>query len=99
MFRNVITIVVIVLVALCAAVFASQNPGVITLDLGIVELVDARISLAFVATFALGWLFGLLCCVYVLLRLMHQRRSLRRRLEVAQAEISTLRSLPMHDAH
>lgn len=99
MIRNVLTIVLVVLVALVAAVFSAQNPGVITLDLGVMELVDARISVVFVATFALGWLFGLLCCVYALLRLMHQRRKLRRQLEAAQTEISTLRSLPMHDAH
>ncbi len=99
MLRNVLTIVLMVLVALAAAVFAAQNPGVITLDLGFMELVDARVSVAFVATFALGWVFGLLCCVYALLRLMHQRRMLRRKLEAAQSEISSLRSLPMHDAH
>lgn len=99
MLRNVLTIVLVVLVALVAAVFASQNPGVITLDLGAIELVDARVSVAFVATFALGWLFGLLCCVYALLRLMHQRRALRRKLDATQTEISSLRSLPMHDAH
>ncbi|MCC5868657.1 MAG: LapA family protein [Gammaproteobacteria bacterium] len=99
MLRNVLTILLLVLVALFAAVFAAQNPGVMTLDLGVIELVDARISVVFVATFALGWLFGLLCCVYALLRLIYQRRNLRRKLETAQSEISSLRSLPMHDAH
>ncbi len=99
MLRTVLVIILIVLVALGAAVFAAQNPGVLTLDLGVIELVDVRVSVAFVATFALGWVFGLLCCVYALLRMVNQRRRLRRRLDAAQTEISTLRSLPMHDAH
>jgi lipopolysaccharide assembly protein A len=99
MLRNLLTAVIVVLVALLAAVFAAQNPGLITLDLGAVELVDARISVVFVVTFALGWLFGLACCVVALLRLINQRRRLRRQLAAAEAEVSSLRSLPLHDAH
>lgn len=99
MLRTLFTVVLLVMAALVAAVFAAQNPGVITLDLGVAELVDARISVVFVATFALGWLFGLLCCSFVMLRLAHQRRRLQRRLKASEAEVSGLRSLPIQDAH
>lgn len=99
MLRSLFTVVLLVAVALIAAIFAAQNPGVITLDLGAVELVDARVSVVFVTTFALGWLFGVFCCAFVILRLLHQRRRLRRSLRAAEAEVSGLRSLPMQDAH
>lgn len=99
MIRTLLTIVLVVVVALVAAVFATQNPGVVTLDLGAFELVDARVSVAFIVTFALGWAFGLVCCSYALLRLAHQRRRLRRKLAASEAEVSSLRSLPMQDAH
>ena len=99
MLRRLFAVALAILVAVAAAVFAHQNPGVMPLDLGVVELAEVRISVAFAVTFGLGWLFGLICCTGLVLRLLNQRRSLRRSLREAETEVSSLRSLPIRDAH
>jgi uncharacterized membrane protein YciS (DUF1049 family) len=98
MLRNVLTVLLVILAALAAAVFATQNPGTVTLDLALVRLEDVRIAIAFAVCFGLGWLFGVLTVGTTLLRLVRQRRKLRKNLETAETEISSLRSLPMQDA-
>ena len=46
-----------------------------------------------------GWVFGILCGALVLLRLYLDRRQLRKSLKLAEAEVRSLRSMPMQDAH
>ena len=47
---------------------------------------------------AVGWAFGLACALFGILRLLAQRRSLRRALRLAEQEVQALRSLPVPDA-
>ena len=78
-------------------VFTSSNPGFVDLDL---SFTTARpsIPLAFTLTFVLGWVFGLLCTVVFILRLINERRRLRRQLRNAESEVTSLRNLPLVDA-
>lgn len=76
-----------------AVFFAALNPGVIEIDLGLFET-QLQKSLALTLAFAAGWLFGLLCLVLVLIRMVIERRRLRKALRLAEAEVHTLRSLP-----
>lgn len=99
MLRKLMAVVLLALVVAVAAVFAVQNPGVMSIDIGVTVLNEARVSVAFAVAFALGWLFGLLCCVMPLLRLLRRRRRLERELREARTEVSSLRSLPLRDAH
>lgn len=85
-------------IVLLAAVFAYANPGSITVDVGFARLDNVSMSLAFATAFALGWLFGLLCAGLALLSMARERRRTRRELRLAEAEVSSLRSLPIHDA-
>lgn len=80
-----------------AAVFAALNPGVMSMDFafGAIEL---QKSVALMAALAVGWVFGLLCAAVTMLRLVGQRRSLRRSLHLAEQEVQALRSLPVRDA-
>jgi uncharacterized membrane protein YciS (DUF1049 family) len=80
-----------------AMIFAALNPGVVSLDLG-VRAVEVQKVLALAGSFALGWLFGLLCVGVILGRLWLQRRRLRRALRLAEAEIHALRRLPVQHA-
>ena len=96
--RKTVLLLSALLVALLAAVFAYNNPGSITIDVGFARLEDVSISLAFVVCFALGWLCGVLSTAIALARMMGERRRLRRDLKLAEAEVSSLRSLPLHDA-
>ena len=97
MIRSVlVSLLVLVFVGL-AALFAALNPGRIALDyaFGTVELEK---SLVVIGAVALGWGFGILCAGLGILRLLAQRRSLRRALRLAEQEVQALRSLPVLDA-
>ncbi len=89
MLKRLLSALFLILAVVAAVVFTWLNPGQVSLDLGFVA-VDAPISLAFVATFAIGWLFGLASAgVWGL-----QRRRARKRREKAQQGTTDTRSLP-----
>lgn len=89
--------IVIVVIFVVMLVFTSSNPGFVDLDL---FFVTARpsVALAFSVTFVIGWIFGLLCTTVFILRLLNERRQLRRALRKSEAEVSSLRNLPLADA-
>ena len=97
MIRTLSTVLVLAVFILLAAVFTWLNPGMVQLDLAFAP-VELSKSLAFLIAFVAGWGFGLLSCSAVLLRLVHQRRKLRRSVRLAEAEVKNLRGLPMQDA-
>jgi uncharacterized membrane protein YciS (DUF1049 family) len=88
---------VLFVVFLGALVFASVNSGPLTLDLAFTE-VDTTVSLALLAFFAAGWIFGLACVAFFLLKMAAERRQLRKSLKLAEAEVTSLRRMPMQDA-
>jgi lipopolysaccharide assembly protein A len=97
--RKFAVIVALVLLALIAAVFASANPGALPIDIGFMRFESVPVAIALVVAFAFGWVFGLGCAAFVLFRLARERRQMRRDLRFAEAELSSLRSLPLNDAN
>jgi uncharacterized membrane protein YciS (DUF1049 family) len=97
MLRNLVFFFVLLAILVLATVFAALNPGPLALDLAFTE-VETQKSLALTLAFAVGWIFGLLCAGLVLLKSLNDRRRLRRSLRLAEAEVSTLRRLPLQDA-
>lgn len=97
MLRSLLIALLLLAFVALSAVFAALNPGAMALDFafGTVEL---QKSVALMAALAVGWLFGLLCAAVSMLRLLAQRRSLRRSLHLAEQEVQALRSLPVRDA-
>ena len=91
-----VTILVLVFVGL-AAIFAALNPGRIPLDFAFLAT-ETEISLAIIGALAVGWVLGIACALFGILRLITQRRSLRRALRLAEQEVQALRSLPVQDA-
>jgi uncharacterized membrane protein YciS (DUF1049 family) len=93
MLRRTILPILLFLVLVLAVLFAALNPGAIDVDLGLFE---ARVqkSLALTVAFGVGWLFGLLCLAAVVVKMILERRRLRKALRLAEAEVHTLRSLP-----
>ena len=77
--------------------FTKINPGSVELDLAF-SRIEASIPLAFSVTFIIGWLFGLACTGIFIVRLVNERRQLRKSLRVAESEVSSLRNLPIADA-
>ncbi len=88
----------LLLLVLTAAVFAWNNPGTIDVDVAFTRFEDVSMPLAFAVALAVGWLAGLLSAAAVVLRMARERRRLRRKLTLAEAEVSGLRSLPLQDA-
>ena len=78
-------------------VFTRLNPGTIRVDLA-VTAVETSIPLAFTVAFIIGWLFGILCAAVFMIRLMNERRQLRKSLRLSESEVSSLRNLPISDA-
>lgn len=93
MVRRILLPLLIFVVLVLAVLFAALNPGVINVDLGLFET-RLQKSLALTLAFAAGWVFGLLCLAVVLVRMVLERRRLRKALRLAEAEVHTLRSLP-----
>ena len=48
--------------------------------------------------FAAGWFFGVACITFFVLKLAAERRQLRKSLRLAEAEVTSLRRMPMQDA-
>ena len=97
MIRSLLVSLLVLVFAGLAAIFAALNPGRITLDFAF-GMVEIEKSLAVIGAVALGWGFGMVCAALGILRLLAQRRSLRRALRLAEQEVQALRSLPVLDA-
>jgi uncharacterized integral membrane protein len=96
--RKTVLFLAILFAVLIMAVFAYNNPDRIPVDLGVMRIEGVPVSIAFVVCLALGWVFGLISAGVALLRMSGERRRLRRDLKLAEAEVKSLRSLPLHDA-
>lgn len=89
---------IILLFVLVAAVLGYGNQQAITLDIGLVRLDEASVTVVLAITFAAGAAFGGLFFALALLRHHRQRSALRRELRRVEAELERLRGLPPHDA-
>ena len=97
MLKKIGVVILVFVVFAIMLVFTSSNPGFVDLDLFFLT-VRPSISLAFSVTFVIGWAFGLLCTLVFILRLVNDRRQLRRQLRSSESEVSSLRNLPLADA-
>ena len=97
MLRNILVGALVVIILMITIIFSASNPGLIDLDLAFVQ-VEIQKSLAVILAFGFGWVFGLFCAVLLLLRFVNERRKLRKSLRLAEAEVKTLRSMPLQDA-
>lgn len=96
MLRFIVYLLLLILVVIVAASFASLNPGDVRLDLAF-GVIETRLSFAFAVTFVLGWLVGLATLAGLSLKLLNDRRKLKKSVKLAEAEVSNLRRLPMRD--
>jgi putative membrane protein len=77
--------------------FTMLNSGTIELDMAFFAG-TYPISMVVIATFIVGILFGMLCMTAFAIRIINDRRTLRRALRMSESEISSLRTLPLSDA-
>ena len=97
MLKRIGLAILIVLIIVIMATFTANNTGMIDIDLAFTK-VTTSIPLAFTVAFAVGWLFGVLCIGFFALKLVNERRVLRRSLKMTESEVSSLRSLPISNA-
>jgi uncharacterized integral membrane protein len=90
-------ILVLVVIFGVMVVFSYLNTGEVEVNLAFVS-VTTSISIAFTLTLVAGWLLGVISMGFYALRLVNERRTLRRALRVSESEVSSLRSLPLSDA-
>ncbi len=97
MVRTLLSLLLVVVFALLVVIFSWRNPGTLEIDLAFGNYEVSK-SIAFVVTLAIGWVWGLLTALVFIVRLMGDRRRLRKRVRLADAELNNLRSLPIQDA-
>lgn len=78
-------------------VFTWMNTDEVEIDLAFTTITQP-VSIVLTVTLALGWLLGVLSMAVFTLRLVTERRTLRRSLSISQSEVSSLRNLPLSDA-
>jgi len=78
-------------------VFSYLNTGDVEVNLAFVS-VTTSISIAFTVTLVAGWLLGVISMGLYALKLVNERRALRRALRISESEVSSLRNLPLSDA-
>lgn len=97
MLKRTILVLVVIVIGVAMFAFTSVNTGAIAVDLLFTQ-VETSIPVAFSIAFAVGWLFGLLCLSVWAIKLVNERRALKRALRASESENSSLRSLPLTDA-
>ncbi len=97
MLKKAALILLLIVVFVVMVVFSYLNTGEVEVNLAFVSITTS-ISIAFTMTLVVGWLFGVISMGLFALRLVNERRTLRRALRVSESEVTTLRSLPLSDA-
>ena len=97
MLKRAVLLLVVVAIAIAMFAFTSVNTGALEVDLLFVKITTTA-TVAFVVAFAVGWMFGLLCVSFWALKLINERRVLKRALHVSESEVTSLRNLPLSDA-
>ena len=97
MLRRIALIVVILTIVIVMFTFTWRNKTPLDVDLFFAS-VPTTAAVAFTVAFAIGWLFGILCMSAWAVKLLNERRGLRRKLKVSESEVSSLRNLPLNDA-
>lgn len=90
-------IILLLLIFGVMIVFSYLNTGDVEVNLAFFSI-STSISIAFTVTLVLGWLLGVVSMGLFALRIINERRTLRRALRVSESEVSSLRSLPLSDA-
>lgn len=97
MIRKIAVALLVIVIFALVMWFTRINAGTIRLDLAF-GVVESSIAMAITITFVFGWLFGLACTSVFIIRVVNERRRLRKSLRIAESEVSSLRSLPIADA-
>ena len=97
MLKRIGLLILIIIIAVAMATFTAINTGDVEIDLAFAKFTKP-LPLVLTSSFAVGWLFGLLCMGFYAIKLLNERRILRRSLRLSESEVTSLRGLPLNDA-
>ena len=97
MLKRIGLLLLIIVIAVAMATFTAINTGSVDIDLAFAKYTQP-LPLVLTVAFAVGWLFGILCMGFYALKLVNERRVLRRSLRLSESEVTSLRGLPLNDA-
>ena len=95
--KRVSLLILIIVIAVLMATFTAINTGTVDIDLAFAKFTKP-LPLVLTVSFAFGWLFGVLCMGFFAIKLINERRVLRRSLRLSESEVTSLRGLPLNDA-
>ena len=97
MLKRATLLIVLLIIAIVVFTFVAKNTDLVNIDLAF-GTVTSSIAIVVTVTFVAGALFGILCMGPYVLRLINERRVLRRSLRLSESEDSSLKTLPLSDA-
>jgi uncharacterized integral membrane protein len=97
MLKRIGLLILVIIIAVAMATFTAINTGDVDIDLAFAKFTQP-LPLVLTMSFAVGWLFGLLCMGFYTIKLLNERRILRRSLRLSESEVTSLRGLPLSDA-
>ena len=96
--KRIVVVLFLIVVFLWGILFASENTTQVPLNLLLVEVPAASISVWLVASFALGGLVGILISLVLVTRLKIAHLSVRKKLSRSEEELSRLRTVASRDS-
>lgn len=97
MFKKAGLYLLLLLIFAIMLVFTWMNTDEVEIDLAFATVTQPA-SVILTVTLVLGWLLGVLSMGVFTLKLVNERRTLRRSLDISRSEVSSLRNLPLSDA-
>tara|TARA_B100001063_G_scaffold245148_1_gene279940 strand:+ start:1463 stop:1759 length:297 start_codon:yes stop_codon:yes gene_type:complete len=98
MIKKVINTVFILAIFVIAVWFSYLNTDDISINLSFMQ-VSSKASIIFSIIFISGWLFGILCSLFYVIKILNQKRIIKSDLDQKIEELNTHRTSPLKDAN
>tara|TARA_B100001094_G_scaffold310811_1_gene345834 strand:+ start:1643 stop:1939 length:297 start_codon:yes stop_codon:yes gene_type:complete len=98
MIKKIVLIILVISIFITTLWFNNNNSELITIDLEIVSFTYSA-SIIFAVILFAGWLFGILCCSFYILKLLNERRLLRSTIKNKEKIISDSKHKTIKDAN
>ena len=98
MIKKVISTVFILAIFFIAVWFSYLNTDDISINLSFMQF-SSKASIIFSIIFISGWLFGILCSFFYVIKILNQKRIIKSDLDQKIEELNTHRTLPLKDAN
>tara|TARA_B100001059_G_scaffold52985_1_gene47006 strand:+ start:610 stop:906 length:297 start_codon:yes stop_codon:yes gene_type:complete len=98
MIKKVINTVFILAIFVIAVWFSYLNTDDISINLSFMQF-SSKASIIFSIIFISGWLFGILCSLFYVIKILNQKRIIKSDLDQKIEELNTHRTSPLKDAN